>query len=58
VAFLGIHRGDQMHLNPIGGEAGPLKAGDELILLSRVIFDPSRPLPTNPPFDPSTPIDR
>jgi len=49
--LIGIQRGDQMHLNPIGGEAGPLEPGDGLILLSRVILDPSRALPTNPPMD-------
>ena len=41
-----------MHLNPIDGEAGPLKPGDELILLSRVILDPSQLLPTSPPLEP------
>ena len=42
-----------MHLNPIGGEAGPLKPDDQLILLSRVFLKPSEPLPTDPPVDPS-----
>ena len=41
-----------MILNPIGGEAGPLKAGDQLILLSRVFLDPTQPLPTVPPVEP------
>ena len=45
--LIGMQRGDHMHLDPIGGEAGPLEPGDELILLSRVVLDPSSPLPTN-----------
>lgn len=32
--LIGIYRGEQMMLNPVGGEAGPLRDGDELILLS------------------------
>ena len=47
--LIGIHRGEQMHLNPIGGEAGPLKAGDQLILLSRVFLDPGQQLPIDLP---------
>ncbi len=43
--LIGIQRDDEMMLNPIGGEAGPIKAGDQLILLSRVYLDPSQPLP-------------
>jgi len=39
-----------MHLNPIAGEAGPLKPDDQLILLSRVLHDPSQPLPIDPPL--------
>ena len=50
--LIGVQRGEQMHLNPIDGEAGPLKPGDELILLSRVILDPSQLLPTSPPLEP------
>jgi len=50
--LIGIQRGDEMHLNPIGGEAGPLKADDQLILLSRVLHDPSQPVPTDPPIPP------
>ena len=46
--LIGIQRGDEMHLNPIGGEAGPLQADDQLILLSRVFLKPSETLPTNP----------
>ena len=49
--LIGLQRGEEMILNPVGGEAGPLKAGDQLILLSRVFLDrrrrpcrPSRPI--------------
>ena len=46
-------------LNPIGGEAGPLRKGDELILLSqtcRIFRGCSHPTPPRvvPPF-PGTP---
>ncbi len=54
--LIGIQRGEQMHLNPIDGEAGPLEPGDELIVLSRVAFDASLPLPTDPPIDPAPSI--
>jgi voltage-gated potassium channel len=47
--LVGIERGDEMHLNPIGGEAGPLQAGDQLILLCRVFLTPSDSLPIDPP---------
>jgi voltage-gated potassium channel len=50
--LIGIQRGDEMQLNPIGGEAGPLKSDDQLILLSRILLDPSQPLPTDPPLAP------
>jgi voltage-gated potassium channel len=50
--LIGIQRGDDMHLNPIAGESGPLKADDQLILLSRVLHDPSQPLPTVPAIAP------
>ena len=46
--LIGIQRGEEMMLNPIGGEAGPLQKDDQLILLSRVFLDPSQPLPTDP----------
>jgi hypothetical protein len=36
-------------LNPVGGEAGPLREGDELILLSETLPDLSRPQPTGAP---------
>ena len=34
--LIGIQRGDEMLINPIGEEAGPLHPGDQLILLSRI----------------------
>ncbi len=56
--LIGIQRGEEMHLNPIGGEAGPLKPDDQLILLSRVFLKPNEPLPTDPPVAhaPESPI--
>jgi voltage-gated potassium channel len=50
--LIGIQRGEEMHLNPIGGEAGPLKPDDQLILLSRIFLKPSESLPTDPPVNP------
>ena len=44
--LIGIQRGGEMMLNPIGGEAGPLKSDDQLILLSRVFPHPTQQLPT------------
>ena len=40
--LIGIYRGEAMMLNPVGGEAGPLREGDELILLSQTLPDLSR----------------
>ena len=40
--LIGIYRGDKMMLNPVGGEAGPLREGDQLILLSQTPPDLSR----------------
>ena len=40
--LIGVYRGDAMMLNPVGGEAGPLRAGDELILLCQALPDLSR----------------
>jgi voltage-gated potassium channel len=40
--LIGIFRGETMMLNPVGGEAGPLREGDELILLSQSLPDLSR----------------
>jgi hypothetical protein len=51
--LIGIQRGDEMHLNPIGEEAGPLKHDDQLILLCRVFLKPTEALPTDPPIAPS-----
>jgi len=50
--LIGIQRDEEMHLNPIGGEAGPLRPDDQLIVLSRVFLDPMQPLPTDPPVVP------
>jgi voltage-gated potassium channel len=51
--LIGIQRGDEMHLNPIGDEAGPLQRDDQLILLCRVFLRPSDTLPTDPPVAPA-----
>jgi Trk K+ transport system NAD-binding subunit len=40
--LIGLYRGEKMMLNPVGGEAGPLCEGDELILLSQNLPDLSR----------------
>jgi voltage-gated potassium channel len=37
--LIGVYRGEKMMLNPVGGEAGPLREGDELILLSPALPD-------------------
>ncbi len=49
--LIGIQRGDEMILNPVGGDAGPLKEGDQLILLSRVFLTATQSLPTVPPVE-------
>ena len=46
--LIGIQRGEEMLINPIGEEAGPLQAADQLILLSRVFPGENLPLPTKP----------
>jgi hypothetical protein len=51
--LIGIQRGDEMHLNTIGGEAGPLNHDDQLIVLCRVFIQPTETLPTDPPIAPS-----
>ncbi|MEO6812160.1 MAG: NAD-binding protein, partial [Isosphaeraceae bacterium] len=51
--LIGIQRGEEMTLNPVGGESGPLKAGDQLILLSRSVLNASQVLPTVPPINPN-----
>ena len=43
--LIGIQRGDEMMINPIADEAGPLRADDQLILLSRIFPGGSQPLP-------------
>ena len=43
--LIGIQRGDEMMINPIGEEAGPLRSNDQLILLSRIFPGGSQPLP-------------
>ena len=50
--LIGIQRGEEMILNPVGGDSGPLKEGDQLILLSRVFLNKSQPLPTVPQVEP------
>jgi hypothetical protein len=51
--LIGIQRSDEMHLDPIGGEAGPLNHDDQLIVLCRVFIQPTETLPTDPPIAPS-----
>lgn len=51
--LIGIQRGEEMTLNPVGGESGPLKAGDQLILLSRSVLNAMQVLPTVPPINPN-----
>ncbi len=46
--LLGIQRGENMILNPLGGDAGPLGADDQLILLSRTFLNQTQNLPTVP----------
>ena len=55
--LIGIQRGDEMILNPVGSDAGPLKEGDQLILLSRVFLNKAQPLPTVPQLEPEAPKD-
>ncbi len=43
--LIGIQRGEEMMINPIADEAGPLRADDQLILLSRIFPGGSQPLP-------------
>jgi hypothetical protein len=46
-----------MILNPIGNEAGPIEADNQLILLSRVFLAGTQALPTVPPIAPMRPSD-
>ena len=50
--LVGIQRGDEMMLNPVGNDSGVVKEGDQLILLSRVFLTKSQTLPTIPPVEP------
>ena len=50
--LLGVQRGEEMVLNPISDEAGPIQPGDQLILLSRAFLTENQPLPTVPPVVP------
>ena len=50
--LIGIQKGEEMILNPVGADAGPLKEGDQLILLSRVFLNKTQPLPTVPQVEP------
>lgn len=50
--LIGIQRGEEMILNPVGNDAGPLRDGDQLILLSRIFLNKSQTLPTVPPVEP------
>ena len=48
--LIGIQRGDEMMINPIAEEAGPVVADDQLILLSRTFPGGSQPLPISAPL--------
>jgi voltage-gated potassium channel len=50
--LMGVQRDEEMILNPVGGDAGPLKADDQLIVLSRVFLQDNQALPTVPPVQP------
>ena len=52
--LIGLQRGEEMILNPVGSEAGPLKEGDQLVLLSRVFLNATQALPTVPPVQPAS----
>lgn len=47
--LIGLYRGERMMLNPIRGEAGPLREGDDLILLSPLLPDLARMRPAEGP---------
>ncbi len=48
--LIGIERGDEMIINPIGDEAGPLRPNDQLIVFSRTYPGGAHGLPVNPPL--------
>ena len=48
--LIGIQRGDEMMINPIAEEAGPVRSDDQLILLSRTFPGGSQPLPISAPM--------
>jgi voltage-gated potassium channel len=48
--LIGIQRGDEMMINPIAEEAGPLQADDQLIVFSRIYPSGAQPLPISPPL--------
>ena len=51
--LIGLQREETMILNPVGPEAGPIRASDQLILLSRVFIQNGQTLPTVPPVKPA-----
>ncbi len=53
--LIGLQRGEEMILNPIGNDAGPVRAEDQLIILGRVFFNPGQALPTVPPLNTTKP---
>ena len=48
--LIGLQRDDAMLINPVGGESGALKEGDQMILLSRAFLTAAQTLPTVPPI--------
>jgi voltage-gated potassium channel len=52
--LVGIQRGSEMLLNPVGEESGPIRSDDQLILLSRVFPTPGQQLPTAKPIEPAS----
>ncbi len=49
--LIGLQRGEQMILNPIGNDAGAIREQDFLIILGRVFFNPGQTLPTVPSIE-------
>jgi voltage-gated potassium channel len=48
--LIGVQRGDEMMINPIIEEAGPLQPNDQLIVFSRIYPSGAQPLPISPPL--------